>query len=203
MSEIKEYEMNLNDVPEWLKDKLPPLNAAKENLIASRTEMYKTLELYHIHVKYVITMMFTLLTALFAIVGLIGKLEQQVISLEGIRTMVGIFLCVVFLLGLVAIVIIRRYYEVYVSALVFAVRVHMAAEVMSCHPWFMRTVEQAKKWQSKVDSDHAFLRWRSLSPHDSFCLYAVVIGILSLLSLIYGVSIVWVELKPWLMLFCF
>lgn len=177
-----------NDVPEWIKARAPAIDKAMELIGPSRDEMYRALELYHTHVKHVMTIMFTLLTALIAVIGLSGKIGGQELPTEAIRLLVGTFLIIVAPLGVCAVFILLRYYQVYVSALLFAVRVHWAAGLGSSHPWFVRTIIQTNKW-SKVKCDVQFLRRRAISPSDTFFLYAMMILLLSLLSVFSGIII--------------
>lgn len=181
-----------DEVPEWLRRSAPSPEVAKGQLAPSREEMYRALELYYTHVKYVITIMFSFLTALFAILGLSEKLVAKVLPSETIKVVVGAALIIMPLpFALLTILIILRYYEVYVSSLIFALRVHLAAGVEASHPWFVRTIEQAQRWQVKVKGDTAFLRRRALSPKDTFFLYACLIAFFAILTLFCGLTVFW------------
>jgi len=175
-----------NDIPSWLKNGCPPMDQANEQLISSREEMFKALELYHTHVKHVIAILFSLLTALFAVLGFSSKLESDLLSKHQIINLVAVFLITIFPIAIIAIGILKRYYEVYVSSLIFAVRLHLAVDWHRVHPWFDRTIEQARKWTS-VASDEDFLNRRTNSPKDTFFCYACIIRLLSVLSLISGI----------------
>ena len=174
--------------PNWIQAGAPEKSTAQGLLTCSREEMYKALELYHTHVKHVMTVMFTLLTALIAVIGLSSKLDTQTIPAQTLRSLVGAFLVCVLPLGVFAVFILLRYYQVYVSALIFAVRVHWAAGLHCSHPWFVRTIEQANLW-TRVTSDRQFLRRRAISPSDTFALYALMIALLSILSGYCGIRL--------------
>jgi hypothetical protein len=186
--------MMRDNIPEWLNGGVPSEDQAKGQLVPSRKEMYKALELYYTHVKYVITIMFSFLTALFAILGLSQKLGSDVFPLETIRVVVSVALITLFPLALLAILIILRYYEVYVSSLIFALRVHLGANMVSAHPWLVRTLKQAKTWIEDIKCDGDFLRKRALSLKDTFFLYACVIILLGALSVFCGLKILGVEI---------
>ena len=95
-----------NTIPDWLKTGVPELEQAKNQLTASRTELFKSLDLYYTHVKYVITLMFSLMTALFAILGLTEKMGNHIVTLEMIKILVGTTLITMFPLAVCAIGII-------------------------------------------------------------------------------------------------
>jgi hypothetical protein len=177
-----------NDIPAWLQGGVPEGMDIEKVLTPSREEMYKALELYHAHVKYVITIMFSLMTAMFAILGLSEKLGGAIIEAETIKTVVGVFLIVVCLVAPFAIGILYRYYFVYVSALVFAVRVHLGSPLKTTHPWFLRLIKRAQKW-SNVRDELAFIKKRTRSLTDTFMLYVYIIVFLALLSLFCGLKI--------------
>lgn len=180
----------IENIPEWLNKGKPEKNSAASQLESSRTEMYKALELYYTHVKYVITILFSLVAALFAILGLYEKLPANLLPTSTIKFLIGYTLSIfVPLFTALAIFIIKRYYEVYVSSLIFALRVHLAVDMAHTHPWFVRTIEQAKKWQEKVHSDNDFLSKRSRSLRDTFMLYSGIIVLLAILSCVYGLKV--------------
>jgi len=85
--------------------------------------------------------------------------------------------------GLISIHIIKRYYEVYVSALVFATRLHVAKDYAEIHPWLKRTAKQAKL----VDNSIEFLEFRAKSRKDTFALYRWIIIILSITCGFWGI----------------
>lgn len=175
----------------WLQSGVPEGMDIEKVLTPSREEMYRALELYHAHVKYVITIMFSLITAMFAILGLSEKLGGAIIDPETIRTVVGVFLIVVCIVAPFAISILYKYYCVYVSALIFAVRVHLGSPLRTTHPWFLRLINDANDAEQKrhIRDERTFIKKRIRSPTDTFMLYAYIIGFLALLSLFCGLEI--------------
>jgi len=173
------------EIPAWLCEGVPQRVDIEKILTPSRKGVYKTLELFHSHVRYVITIMFSLLTALFAILTFSENLG---VEKEVIETFIGYFLVAISVVAIISIVIIHRYYLVYVSSLVFAVRVHLASPFKYTHPWFIRTIEQAKKW-GNIKNDLEFIKKRARSPTDTFVLYACIIFLLACLSGYSGLRI--------------
>lgn len=176
------------DIPAWLKKGVPKSADIEKILTPSREEMYRALQLYHAHVRYVITIMLSLITAMFAILGLSARLGDVIAEPEIISTVVGALLIAGCPVALIAVVIIWRYYLVYLSSLVFAVRVHLGSPFKITHPWFNRTIEQAIRW-SKVRDDIGFIHKRASSPTDTFMLYVYIILCLAGLSLFCGLKI--------------
>ncbi|UCD13185.1 MAG: hypothetical protein JSW60_06395 [Thermoplasmatales archaeon] len=177
---------DLQDIPSWLswpaEAKQPDLNFLNE----SRKDMFEALSLFHSHVKYVIYIMASIPTALLIIMRLWPSAQSD----QTMNLIAGIILVFVPVVGFVSIVVILRYYEVYVSALVFATRAHNALGYSQAHPWMERTIKQAQDWSS-VDNSHSFLRKRAKSLKDSFALYTIIISLLSLASLIAGIVLLW------------
>lgn len=169
-------------VPSWLEEPAISRSEASSQLAASREEMYKALELYHSHVKHVISILFAFLAAISGILAFAPKVES-ILPQALVLIVVAILLIAVLPFGVIAQKILRRYYEVYVSALVFAVRIHMAVELHLAHSWFIRTIEKAHAATSDMD----FLMKRSKSIADTFFLYSLVLWFFSVVSVILGV----------------
>ena len=106
----------------------------------SRKEMYTALGLFHNHVKYVIYIMVSMPAAILVVMRLWKTDPPPLVNL-----IAGAILILVLPVSLFSIRIIQRYYEVYVSALIFATRVHIAAGYTKGHPWLERTIQQIEK----------------------------------------------------------
>jgi len=170
------------NIPKWLSWPEGVDLPTPEILNESRKEMYTALSLFHNHVKYVIYIIFGLAAAILAILRFWDSGQNNSIA----YVISGIILICIFPVGILSINIIKRYYEVYISALVFATRTHISVNYTDVHPWIYRTINQAQKWQN-VENSLSFLKARALSMEDSFALYRWIIIILSITSFICGV----------------
>jgi len=182
--------MTQNDNRHWLERGVPDDANVQDLLTPSRQEMYSTLQLYHAHVRYVITIILTLITAMFAILSLPEKSGSAIIvEPETMKTVVAwFFLFGIAPVAIIGIFIIWRYYLVYLSSLVFATRLHLRSPFRFTHPWFVRTINQAEKW-SKIKDDIGFIKKRAKSWSDTFMLYTYVILFFVGLSLLCGLKI--------------
>ena len=173
------------EFPEWLRKGSLTKIQAEEQLTSSREELFKALELYHIHVKHVIGIMFAIVTGLVAILGLTSRFGGGLDSAREITMIVSIMMMCMPVVGFLSIIILYRYYQVYLSALIFCVRVHCYAEIPYSHPWLVRTLNQAKDWTS-VKTEAGFLKKRAFSITDTFALYSSVVAVVSSLSALCG-----------------
>jgi hypothetical protein len=182
--------MGQKDNRNWFKRGIPDDANVQDLLTPSRQEMYSTLQLFHAHVRYVITIILTLITAMFAILSLPEKLGSAIIiGPETMKTVVAWF----FLFGIapaamIGIFIIWRYYLVYLSSLVFAARLHSRSPFRVAHPWFVRTINQVEEW-SGIKDDIGFIKRRAKSPSDTFMLYTYILLFFVGLSLLCGLTI--------------
>ena len=172
------------DIPSWLL--LPEVEKVSERLLdASRKDMFEALSLFHNHVKYVISIMISVPAIVFGVVSLMPAMRP---NLPAIALIAGLVLIAVSFVSLYSIRIIHKYYQVYVSALVFATIVHIKADYKRAHPWFIRTVQQAKKAQAiGVNNIVDFMEYRTKSSEDSYHYYKTVIYILSTVILLSGI----------------
>ena len=160
-------------------------------LTAARAEMYDALRLFQDHVKHLLSLMFTVLTAIFAILGFIIKgelppgFDPTIVALLG-----GSILVLMFFLGNISTIIISRYYRLYVSALIFAADLHESMGLPS-HRWFLDLTEE----RSSPDSPGRFVNNRAYGWPHSWRLYAILIWVLSNASLIGGALIILWALK--------
>lgn len=178
-------EKNSQDIPRWLcwPEEVDPPETSLLN--ESRKELYEALSLFHSHVKYVIYIMITMPAVILAIIRLWPAAQPNMIS----YVIAAIILVFVLPIGVVSILVIHKYYQVYVSALVFATRVHIAAGYKQLHPWLERTLKQAQDW--KVDSSLKFIERRTKSFRDTFMLYSLIIGILAGVSCVSGIIVLY------------
>lgn len=159
-------------------------------LTSVRQDMYNALSLFHDHVKHTLQLMFTLLTAVFAVLGI--ALSDKVPSANLIfsfKLVGGIILSLLFPLGIVSILIIGRYYKLYVAALFYAAEIHQRVE-LSSHSWFLEVLDAMESVpdhaQRKLLINKRTYGW----PH-SWILYTFLIGVISVAGLISGIIILY------------
>ncbi|TET65351.1 hypothetical protein E3J49_01920 [Candidatus Bathyarchaeota archaeon] len=177
------------DPPKWLTWQ-GEVEKNDELLKSSRTEMFKALELFHNHVKYVISIMTSVPTVIFTVLALLRFVEFPYINPNTFLLIGAIILIAIVPINVWAIRIIKRYYEVYVSALIFATIVHSSTKDKHhrAHPWLARTVRQAHKYTQEkgVDNIDRFVQVRTNSFKDSFISYTIIICIITGASLLIG-----------------
>lgn len=118
------------DIPKWLvwPDEL---DSPDHNLLnESRKEMYTALSHFHNHVKYVIYIMISMPAAILLIMRFWPSEQPNLI----LYLIAGIILIFILPVGWISIIVIKRYYEVYVSSLVFATKAHIAVGYSQVHP---------------------------------------------------------------------
>lgn len=103
---------------------LPSDDTRGQYLSATRREMYDALALFHAHVKSVVSLMFGIMTAVMAVVGIVLERNDSPKLISVVLHVAPAILALIFLFGLVSIVSIGRYYRLYVEALAFAVILH-------------------------------------------------------------------------------
>lgn len=173
-------------IPEWLKwpQNQPPPES--KLLAIARKEMYQALTLFHGHVKYVIYVLVSMIAAPL----LIMRVWPASAASSEFHIVVGVLLTALPpLIGSKSNSIIQRYYEVYVSALVFAARAHIGANLHLAHPWIERTIQQAEATSDEVTDAQAFLKYRAKSKDDTFYHYRSIIQVVSYASLLAGVMV--------------
>ena len=160
--------------------------AVSNFLTAARKEMYDALRLFQDHVKHLLSLMFTVLTAVFAILGFIIKGEMPIIIDRTVVALLGgAVLLLLFFLGNISTVIISRYYRLYVSALIYAADLHESIGVGS-HRWFKDLATE----RSRSESPTHFVKKRAYGWPHSWLLYAILIWVLSNVSLVGGVLVI-------------
>src|SRR6266851_4788646 len=158
-------------------------------LTSVRQDMYNALTLFHDHVKHTISLMFALLTAVFAILGF--ALSDRIPSANLIfsfKLVGGIILSLLFPLGVVSILIIGRYYKLYVAALFYAAEIHQSVGLGS-HSWFVEVIDTMEPVrdhaQRKVLINKRTYGW----PH-SWILYTILISVISIAGLLSGIILI-------------
>lgn len=173
------------DIKEVLKDD----SARGEFLSASRKEMYDALSLFYTHVKHTISLMLSIMTAVFVIFGVALKDTASRAEIEPLfKLLGGVILSALFPLGIVSILIIGRYYKLYVAALMFAGELHTSVG-LSSHAWFEHIREDAESLGQTAGKKEVLHKRTYGWPH-SWILYSMLIAVLSLLNLIVGISII-------------
>lgn len=149
--------------------------------------MYSALDLFHTHVRHILSIMFALLTAVFAILGFtLQDVEGSEENLDSILKIGGAMVLILILpLGAVSILIIGRYYRLYVAALVYAANLHKA-EGIDGHQWF-REIERYRQRLGVGASDDDLIRRRTYGWPHSWILYSIVIITQALGSFAFGV----------------
>lgn len=154
----------------------------------TRKEMYDALSLFYTHVKHTVSLMLTLMTAVFAIFGVaLGQTNPKPEILYIFKTIGGVILLALFPLGIVSILIIARYYKLYVAALIYSADLH-ASIGLDSHSWFQQIKEDLESLpRGATEKDLLYKRTYGW-PH-SWILYSSLIIILSILSFISGIFI--------------
>lgn len=162
-----------------------PDHSAKSALLSSaRREMYDALKLYHDHVKHTLSLMFAVLTAMFAILGLILKGDVSSFDPHIIRIFGGSVLLLLFPLGIISTFIISRYYELYVAALIYATELHESVGLDS-HAWFQEIEEYRSKLGDDV-SPHRLLKKRAHGWRHTWFPYTLLIWAIAMPGLVVG-----------------
>src|SRR5215208_747199 len=176
---------------------------ATSNLLSSaRKEMYDALRLFQDHVKHLLSLMFTVMAAVFAVLGLIIKEEApELINPTIISVLGGLVLILLFPLGLFSTIIISRYYRLYVCALTYAADLHESVG-QGNHPWFKEAIKkrddlfkEAIKERDNLEPPDPdlflgkFIDKRTYGWPHSWRLYAILIGLVASTSLVVGILI--------------
>jgi hypothetical protein len=175
--------------PDWLK--WPPTSAPRPNfeeLGLVRKEMNDALRLFHDHVKYVVYILISILAAPLLLMRIVPGFEDK----PGWRLIIACFLIALpLVIGMGSLKIIEKYYQVYIAAMLYAVKVHIRAGQKNTHPWLLRTVKQAEDLDTKgkVQNSLDFLKVRAASRKDSCLWYKCIIIAIVLTSVICGISI--------------
>jgi hypothetical protein len=174
----------LPNVPAWLAWPQGINAPSPDQMEAARKEMYEALRLFHDHVKYVVYVLASILAAPLLILRILPSVEQDPVF----HLVAGLILLFIPpLIGILSVNVIRRYYEVYVSALVYATKIHVALREVNTHPWVLRTILQAVELGARATNSIQFMEARAKSKNDTFHYYRWIILALSLASLVCGI----------------
>ncbi len=195
-------------VPAWLTRGCPTAEPDARMLEASRKEMYQALTLFYGHVRYVLTLILSIPLATFIILALARRDGTTIFEPGFLRWIAGGVLAIVVpAIAMPSIVVIFRYYEVYVSALLFATRLHLRARTLAGeHPWFQRAIGHASepvqdslafRLLSKLSGgsrgdEQRFIVKRASTSWYSFWLYASIIMILGVANFVVGI-LIWLQ----------
>ena len=119
-------------------------------LNGSRRDMYAALSLYQTHVKYASTVVLSLVTVVAAIFSVLKATNHDVG--RTIEVGAGVLLLVACAIGFLFVFVVTRYYNVYVSALLYAAQIHFAAG-MAGFRWFERILEDLHREYAKNSDD--------------------------------------------------
>jgi len=162
-------------------------------LNGSRQDAFSSLSLYQVPVRYVTTLLFSIITVVgvvFSFVMSTGFDSPEIMKF--VESSGAGLLVMASLMGAFAAFVITRYYHVYVSALLFAAQLHCGAKIRG-HHWLERLIELLQDQGNNI-SRQQFISRRTWSRGDSHFWYVAFIVLLSVLSLAAAVGI-WV-VKP-------
>jgi hypothetical protein len=167
--------------PTPLRQALPDDQARAQFLNATRREMYDALALFHAHVKGTIALMFSIITAVVAIVGVAinRNTPPQILSL--VLNGAPIILILIFPFSIISILVIGRYYKLYVAALFYASQTHRE-EGIGGHYYFADAEAMREKLSGKI-SERRLIQRRTYGWPHSWSLYALLIFFIGLSAL--------------------
>jgi hypothetical protein len=173
-----------------LRTALPADDARGQFLSSTRREMYDSLALFHTHVKGVVSFMLGLVTAVLGIVSLVvSRNPSPMMSVVGNAAPVILVLLLPF--SIVSVLVIGRYYKLYVAALVYAARLH-EEEGLGDHFWFVEVNELRQRLGSGTTDDKV-VRVRTRGWPHSLALYSTLILVLGVVSAAIAATI-WLTL---------
>jgi len=157
-------------------------------LSSARQETYDALALFHTHVKHTVSLLFTLLTAVFAMFGIAPReTEASPASPHHMfklaRTLI---LSLLFPLRIASILIAARYCKRYVAALIYAAELHESMGLDS-HTWFEHLEDDMRPLGDDARKEDRIEKRTYAWPH-SWILYSILVAVLSIAGLIFGIS---------------
>ena len=171
------------DFKKWPEDQQKP---RMHHINKSRDEMFTALGQFHNHVKYVIYILISMPTLILVLI----RFWPQGIKDPIVYLIAGIILIISFPVGILSIKIIRMYYKVYVSCLIFATRLHAQVGYENIHPWFERMKEQAENEFSKAKNFQHLVDLRTESKNDTVMISRNIIMIIIIASLTVGIILI-------------
>jgi hypothetical protein len=162
---------------------------AREHLLSStREDMYRTLELFYMHVKHTISLLFALIIAVSVALGFVAKdtsTNQHMLQLAKTGSVILLLLAIPF--GGVSMLITGRYYRLYVAALAYATELH-SIEGVAGHQYF-QDFERERARLGPSASRERLISWRTYSWPHTWLLYALLIGCISLSAGVFGIMV--------------
>ena len=127
-------------------------------LTAIRTEVLESLKLFHTHVQYTISLMF----AVFAAAAFLIRPEQGTnatvpSNIGSYQTVSAMLLILLLPLGILSILIIGRYYKLYVATLLESSRIHEKYDDIT-HAWYRQLADYRKKYALENNDDALIIK---------------------------------------------
>lgn len=184
------------DLPQWFREGCHLGNMGEDPvalarlLNGSRQDVFSALSLYQVPVKYVTTLVLSLITVVGVVFSFVKSTQfasPEIVKL--VESSGAGLLVIASITGGLSAFVITRYYNVYVSALLFAAQLHCGAGIRSFH-WLERLIHLLEDQANKI-SRQQFISQRTWSRDDSHFWYVVFIVALSVLSMGAAV-VIWV-----------
>lgn len=164
---------------------LPSDDARGQYLSATRRETHDALALFHAHVKSSVSLMFGIMTAVLAVVGVALQRNPSPKLLGVVLHGAPLILLLIFPFSVVAVLVTGRYYRFYVAALVYAANLH-EQEGVGMHQWFGE-VKALKSTLGDTVDEGRLVRARMYSWPNSWLLYALLIEFIGLTSVVLAI----------------
>lgn len=186
-------------LPQWFRDgcdlgKIGTNSVALARLLnGSRQDVFSSLSLYQVPVKYASTLVVSIITVVGVVFSFVQSTQFDSPEIvKFVESSGAALLVIASVMGAFSAFVITRYYNVYVSALLFTAQLHCGAKMRGFH-WLERLIEFLQDQGNDI-SRQQFISRRTWSRDDSHFWYVVLIVALSVLSLAAAVGI-WV-VKP-------
>ena len=172
-----EFRLKESKVPDWFLKEVEAIRnacffsdeqAVSSLLSATRKEMYDSLSTFYSQVRYTLSIGVLLLGAALLIVEFSLRPESGT-ELVGLRLVGACMLLAMLPLGVLACLIIQESYRMYVSAVVYAAQVHLAAKAETHHwfDWVFRYLESkpeskfelVETWMKRLPNVFRFYTW--------------------------------------------
>jgi hypothetical protein len=173
-----------------LRFALPSDEARGQYLSATRRETYDALALFHAHVKSSVSLMFGIMTAVMAVVGIVLQRSASPKLLSVVLHSAPVILMLVFPFSVVAVLVTGRYYRFYVAALVYAASLH-DQEGIGEHQWFGE-IKALKSTLGDTTDENRIVHARMYSWPNSWLLYALLIEFIGLTSVALAI-LLWIQ----------
>lgn len=163
------------------------LSTAKE-LLELRSEVSKSLELFHSHVKYTITLMTTVIALAFAMPAF--SLKERPLWLPYFLLSSSACFLLSSLIAYWSVRLCRRYYVIYASNYIYAARVYQEVDPAAKHPWlndlYFKQGFTAESLMARGALDH-FIEGNESKDPNSWRYYRKIIVTLLVFSVVFCV----------------